>query len=45
MTKMAFDNVADFLGLEAKVKEVLPSQTIEFCSDRDCYDMKKYKRY
>ena len=41
MTKMAFDHVADFLGLEAKVKEVLPSQTIEFCSDRDCYDMKK----
>ena len=43
MTKMAFDHVADFLGLEAKVKESLPSQTIEFCSDRDCYDMKKYK--
>ena len=43
MTKMAFDHVADFLGLEAKVKEGLPSQTIEFCSDRDCYDMKKYK--
>ena len=40
---MAFDHVADFLNLEAKVKEILPSQTIEFCSDRDCYDIKKHK--